>query len=285
MLRWIIGTAVVTVIIAIVITWQAYSCETQNKEPQSAAAAQPLTNPMLIIPGSPNGNTNQELAQDQESGSETHANSYFCRVATPTNLPTIYLVLIGFGGIAVAIGTLKILEAQTRATEIAAEATQASAKATADSVKLQRVAMTQWVKIENWGIKARKTNTLTYEIYVNLLNETGLPLTIEHASFGGSNGITTINPPKDLFLVPKAHHPVNALVELTEEEATQRDESTLVLNITIVILYRDAFRKSDCHIFGQGYALSGVNYELIPYKGTLPSVLGQDGEEENENPN
>ncbi|MGA8367224.1 MAG: hypothetical protein ACLQMT_09805 [Candidatus Acidiferrales bacterium] len=70
---------------------------------------------MLI--GGKDCSANQKQSQDQTSRACTHANTYLCRVLTPASLPTIYLVLIGIGGIAVAIGTLEILERQTKAIE------------------------------------------------------------------------------------------------------------------------------------------------------------------------
>src|SRR5665213_2726591 len=59
----------------------------------------------------------------------TTANSFRCLVLTPANLPNIFLVLIGFGGIVVAIGTLDVLERQTEAARIAAESAKDSAEA------------------------------------------------------------------------------------------------------------------------------------------------------------
>ncbi|HVB88538.1 MAG TPA: hypothetical protein VNK23_17895 [Candidatus Dormibacteraeota bacterium] len=103
-----------TLIITTIITWKADNCETQNQESQ---AIQPPTNLMLTVPTTTNGDSEQKHSQNQTGWPASHADSYFCRVATPTNLPTIYLVLIGFGGIAVAIGTLDILERQTKGVE------------------------------------------------------------------------------------------------------------------------------------------------------------------------
>ena len=117
MLKWTVGATVITVIIAIALTRHANSCETQNQESQSTAAAQPLADPVLITSTSKNGDADQKDSQNQTSRASSRADSYFCSVVTPANLPTIYLVLIGFGGIVVAIGTLKMLESQTEAVE------------------------------------------------------------------------------------------------------------------------------------------------------------------------
>lgn len=84
---------------------------------------------MRIVPGSPNRNADQRQGQSQAGRTSSLSNSYFCSVVTPTNLPNIYLVLIGVGGIVVAIGTLRLLESQNAATEKAAEAALKNAEA------------------------------------------------------------------------------------------------------------------------------------------------------------
>jgi len=113
MWRWIVGTSVITVAIAIVITWQAKRCETEREECQTAASTNPVANPMFPIAIRPNSDRNQEQPQDNASGACAHANSYLCLVLTTGNLPTIYLVLIGVGGIVVGIYTLQNISRQT----------------------------------------------------------------------------------------------------------------------------------------------------------------------------
>ena len=129
MWKWVAGTAIITAVVAIVITWQAKRCESERDECQAATSARPFANPMLPIFGAPNGNGNQEQPQNQAGRACAHANAYICRVLTTANLPTIYLILIGAGGIAVAMGTLKILDQQTKAAESAAETARLNAQA------------------------------------------------------------------------------------------------------------------------------------------------------------
>lgn len=133
MLRWVWGTALATVIIAVVISWQAKRCETAREECQATATANPLANPMVLIPVRPDGDREQEQTKNQAGGGCSNANTYLCRVLTTANLPTIYLVLIGFGGVVVAIGTIRILQKQTEATEQSAEAARLNAQALIDS--------------------------------------------------------------------------------------------------------------------------------------------------------
>lgn len=126
MLKWIVSTAIITVIITVVITWKAKSCEAPNKQSQPATTAQPLASPMLIIAPGKNGNAEQEQPQNQTRRTSSYANSYFCNVVSPANLPTIYLVLIGFGGIVVAISTLKAIERQADTMEKALKVVEAA---------------------------------------------------------------------------------------------------------------------------------------------------------------
>ena len=139
MLRWIVSTAIITVIAAIVITWQAKRCETAREKCQAATATHPLTNPMLRVLIRPDSNGDQEQAQDQAGGACAHANAYLCRVLTTTNLPTIYLVLIGIGGIAVAVGTLQILSRQADTMEEQVRMARDNAHAARDNAKAARL--------------------------------------------------------------------------------------------------------------------------------------------------
>jgi hypothetical protein len=113
MWKWVVGTVAITAIVAVVMTWQAKRCEAERDECQSATFTRPLGNPMIPIATAPDRNRDQEQAQNHASRACAHANAYLCRVLTTANLPTIYLVLIGIGGIVVATSTLRILDQQT----------------------------------------------------------------------------------------------------------------------------------------------------------------------------
>jgi hypothetical protein len=117
MWKWMLGTAVICVAAAIVITWQAKICEAARQECQSTKTAHPLPNPMLIVSSSKDGDADKEQSQDQAGGACTYADGFLCSLLTPANLPTIYLVLVGAGGIVIAVGSLGIIQHQTRTME------------------------------------------------------------------------------------------------------------------------------------------------------------------------
>ena len=96
------------------------------------------------------------------------------------------LALVGIVGIIVAIYTLKIIVRQTKATETAAEATE-------KSVKLQEVAMRQWVSIENWnGQIVTRQGERILEFTFDIVNRTKSPLKLEFVMTNafGSSGST-----------------------------------------------------------------------------------------------
>jgi hypothetical protein len=65
----------------------------------------------------------------QSDETENHPKSYLRRLFSPENLPNILLFAVGFAGIVVAVLTLRKIERQTKAGEVAAEAALANTKA------------------------------------------------------------------------------------------------------------------------------------------------------------
>ncbi len=110
-----LGTAIVTVLAAVVITWEASLCQTALQECQDSQGTHPLANPTAPVAGSDDHGGNQ--SKDKSNWACNRADNYFCRVLTPANLPTIYLVLVGVGGIVIAVGSLQIIQRQTEAME------------------------------------------------------------------------------------------------------------------------------------------------------------------------
>lgn len=73
--------------------------------------------------------TNQEQANQNKYGAEDQSQSYFQRLVSPQNLPSIGLFFAGLAGIVVGVLTLLILCIQTAATKSAAEAAKLNAQA------------------------------------------------------------------------------------------------------------------------------------------------------------
>lgn len=117
MWRWIVGTAIVTALAAVVVTLQAKRCDNARQKCETAEATRPFTNPMLVIASGEDGNSNQVQSQKRAGGACRDVNGFLCKVLTPANLPNVYLVLVAVGGIIVAVGTLNILKEQTKVTK------------------------------------------------------------------------------------------------------------------------------------------------------------------------
>jgi hypothetical protein len=238
MWKWVAGVIVIVVIVAVVMTWQAERCETAREECQAATAARPLPNPMVPIAGRPNGDADQQQSQSQTGRPCAHANGYLCLVLTPTNLPAIYLILVGIGGIVVAIGTLKILERQTHATAISAEATK-------KSVVLQEMQLRQWVDLENWeGVcdawelsKPNPTLNVTFDIW----NHTPMPLTLKRVvgTIKGETHTSVI----DSTITPEHSHPVVFPIGLRGEDVGHYGRNELVIHFNGHITYEDAAKR------------------------------------------
>jgi len=65
----------------------------------------------------------------------SHSESYRCRLIAPSNLPSDYLVIVGMGGVFVAIFTLNMIERQTRSTHHQAVQVRKQTHILEDSVK------------------------------------------------------------------------------------------------------------------------------------------------------
>jgi hypothetical protein len=117
---WSIATAVLTVVAAGIVVWQANRCYSAAE--QCKAAKSQYGPPPAI-----NGEKEQFKSENQKGNGCYDANNFLCSVVTPANLPSLLLIVIGIGGIIVGVLTLDVLNEQTGATREAA-------KAAADSV-------------------------------------------------------------------------------------------------------------------------------------------------------
>lgn len=107
-LIWI--TATITALVAVIISWEAKRCYAEAEKCKSAPQAEFFLAPLQTrITAS----VNQKQPPDETSRACAHADRYLCAILTPANLPTIYLVIIGVGGIVIGIGTLRGIQEQT----------------------------------------------------------------------------------------------------------------------------------------------------------------------------
>jgi len=111
----------------------------QEKSPQSDSHEQraqdkiETTPPRQIAPSNSGVVINQQTSPEQKDRAASSSNTYFSRLFSPENLPSIGLLLATVVGIAVAIRTLRTLVRQTEATEVAAKAAMLNAQALVSS--------------------------------------------------------------------------------------------------------------------------------------------------------
>jgi hypothetical protein len=245
MWKSIVTATIAVAIAAFIITIKGQSCETKDQQRRAAEITQPFTNPMLVIPAAKNGDSHQDQPQNQASRAEAQTNTYFCSVVTPTNLPTIYLVLIGIGGIAVAISTLKTLDSQTKAAENNIEILISKERA--------RIYIEPVMSISETGDEYDRTYILSYKITCSGTTEA----IIYDSRVAAEVGITPErSQPQRGNPIPLPDHFTPCTIELKvplfgkdddlNEVLDERLESgELFLNFWGYINYRDIFFKGD----------------------------------------
>jgi hypothetical protein len=150
----------------------------------------------------------------------------------------LYLAFTILGVIA-GIGGVVAIYKQTKATTKAAQATE-------DSVKLQQVALRQWVNIRNWKswIPDRSNRPSELRIEFEVVNPTRAPLVIRWSRITAQSGALAVSGfPENAMLIPDNPHFVSTLVELTQmQRLNYSSPNGLVLSIEGAIAYTDALR-------------------------------------------
>jgi hypothetical protein len=122
---WIISLFTLLILAVTVVIWRA---EKRGGFCYEQSAAQTTVNaftPPLVVESPPDKQSTRQEANKPPSTSE----NYLCSLIVPANLPTIYLVLIGIGGVFVAIGTLTTIEKQSEAAVKSVELVKAKERA------------------------------------------------------------------------------------------------------------------------------------------------------------
>lgn len=185
-----------------------------------------------------------EPPQQQADTSASNSENYLCRLTAPANLPNIYLVLVGIGGIFVAIGTLDILKRQT-------DAIERQTKAVEDSITLQKTLKRQWVNLEKWAIegdKLREYKEIVIKLLFEIVNPTDMPLELRHIQLFAVEDNQTSSP--NISLAPTKSHPVSFLIKLSEAETSRYFCDTLNLNVFGSIAFKDNFGERQGQTFG-----------------------------------
>lgn len=114
---------VVVLAVTLVIGWKEKRCQSQTNQCRASYISQLSTG--LTV--------EQQASAQQAIAAACEPDGYFCRLFSPANLPSMFLVFIGICGIYAAIKTLRAIEKQTDATVIAANAAKDSADALINS--------------------------------------------------------------------------------------------------------------------------------------------------------
>jgi len=125
--RWWLGGVFVLVILVItlIVRWQEKSGGACYETNSADASTDSFPSQPLSLNEFPEKQETPQKANKPRSNSE----SYVCRLIAPANLPNIYLVFIGIGGIFAAIFTLEIISQQTDILRKSAEEAKKSAEA------------------------------------------------------------------------------------------------------------------------------------------------------------
>jgi hypothetical protein len=198
MRKWLLIAFSPVVLLAVVVWWEGKACQTATDQCATSNATNAQNDGLLPTL---NANRKNSAGEHPKTPAETNescyrSNSYLCRILAPANIPNIFLVLIGIGGIIAAVGTLNILERQTKATEDAAIATRDSVKTiiTTERAWLTATLMRQatkfddgqWYKTEPYTValnddEIRDGFKFGYKLRVNNFGRTGARITgFEH---------------------------------------------------------------------------------------------------------
>lgn len=124
----------------------------QTQEPKSKPSDAP-TGP-VTIQGTITA-IQEPSAEQKKRQSEEEAKSVWSKVFAPEQGPNLALTGIGLVGVAIAIGTLKKMERQTKATEIAAEAARISSDVARDTLHITERA---YLEVVDWRHDAISPN-------------------------------------------------------------------------------------------------------------------------------
>jgi hypothetical protein len=135
-----------------------------------------------------------------------------------------------------------------------AKAAQMSAEVSAESVKLQRVAMQQWVDTTEWGIEhgyvPPTVTEATIWIHFRIENPTKFKLTLQHAEVWMDRKLLGATHFRNMFLAPDEFGRVRHEYKLTGDRLEAFRESVLRFEIGGVVRFLDAFDQQHQQKFG-----------------------------------
>jgi hypothetical protein len=138
--RWVGGIFILLIFVFTLVVWWA---EKSGGACYEADSAQTSTNSAAAVSLNRDAIPQKQESPKEENKTSTNSESYFCRLIAPANLPNIYLVLIGFGGILAAIYTLEVISQQARSMRY-------QTKIIRRSLDAQVASERAWVMVDIW---------------------------------------------------------------------------------------------------------------------------------------
>lgn len=210
-------------------------------------------------------------APGKQHTSEQKKRDFWETAFSPESAPRWALVLVGIVAAGVALRTLGAINQQ-------ACQTSRSASAMEKNIKLQVIAMRQWVSADDWriNITGRDADSVKLDICFSVTNPTSRPLTLLSGRVGIDGQESVI--PSNIRLVPQGRYPVVAAAELKGEQKQRFDSGGLQMNILGVIYYRNTLGETVPQHFGVTTQLRrGIQPLFSPYVGNLPYPVNGEG--------
>jgi hypothetical protein len=256
MRKWLWIVFIPVGILAVIVWREGKACQAASDQCASTDTANPQQDsPSLVL--REDGSLKQQDTAEKTNESCYRSHRYLCRILSPANIPNVFLVLIGLGGIIMAIGTLDILVRQTKATEDAAQAAKDNI-ALLISKERARLYIESSLELVDMEIRRgpfpRKPDAIIYKVgcyggttasilesYINVYLVPQMP-----------HELTTLNTPFDLpkVISPFTNqaieviHPIDPEIEvvMTDESGGQDKCVKSSLHFEVFIRYADVFQ-------------------------------------------
>lgn len=148
-------------------------------------------------------------------------------------IANLALVLVGIGGIVVAVCTMQKIERQTKAAQ--------------DSILLQETAYEQWIDLVNWKSSIKPDYLDGWprlNISVEVANSTKFPVTLNHAEVSfGSYPCTTVFLGSDRFLAPNVPVRIESMIDINEDKKDSFMENALGIPVTGKIIFTGVLKR------------------------------------------
>ena len=241
--------------------WKETRCQAQAYQCRAYYAAQSASAGPLGV--------NKSASEQEAINAACEPNSYLCRLFSSANLPTLLLVIIGIGGVYAALRTIKVLEAQTSATE--------------RSVTLQEVAWRQWLELSDWDAPPELREDHGDEVIMPMLfsvaNPTTVPLELIFVNVEVDNSLVISVGFPSISLPPARTQKqiVKFKASLKGIKLARYKNGHHLMGIRVTVRFKDAFERIQNQIFEvNSVAAYGRRNTFEPYAYTPEGQQNQE---------